>query len=96
MYCTDEMKSTKLQFFELMILKHYFITVILPTMNKNLPVGENKITFGEFLKFIGLWLLMATVQGSQYREYWSEQPISMFRGAPFHFFDFMRVEIDLM
>lgn len=88
-YCTDEMKFTKLQFFELMIPKHYFITVILPTMNKNLPAGEKNITYGEFLKFLGLRFLMATVQGPQYRDYWSEQPISMFRGAPFRFFDFM-------
>ncbi len=27
-YCTDEMKFTELQFFELMIPKHYFIIVI--------------------------------------------------------------------
>ena len=28
-YCTDEMEFTKLQYFELMIPKHYFIPIIL-------------------------------------------------------------------
>ena len=58
-------------------------------MNKNLPDGEKNVTYGEFLKFLELRFLMATVQGPQYRDYWSEQPISMFRGAPLCFFDFM-------
>ena len=87
--CVDELKFIKLQYFELMVPMHYFVTVILPTMNKNLPDGEKKITYGEFLKFLDLQFLMATVQGPQYRDYWSEQPISIFRGAPFQFFDFM-------
>ena len=43
-YCTDELRFSKLQYFELMIPKQYFITVILSTMNKNLPDGEKKIT----------------------------------------------------
>ena len=43
-YCTDEMKVTKLQYFELMIPKHNFITIILSKINKNLPAGEHKIT----------------------------------------------------
>ena len=43
-HCTNELRFTKLQYFELMIPKHYFITVILSTMNKNLPDGEKKIT----------------------------------------------------
>ena len=85
-YCADEMKFTKLQFFELKIPKCYFITIILPTIQKNLPAGEKKITYGEFLKFFGIWLLMATVQGPQNRDYWSEQPISMFREGPFCLF----------
>ena len=72
-----------------MIPKHYFIAVILSTMNMDLPAGEKKFTYGEFLKFLGLRFLMGTVQDPRYRDYWSEQPISMFRGAPFRFFDFM-------
>ena len=62
---------------------------MLSTMNKNLSVGKNKFIYGIFLKFLGLGFLMVTVQGPQYREYWSEKPISMFQGAPFRFFDFM-------
>jgi hypothetical protein len=58
-------------------------------MNKKLPPGVDQISYGKFLKFLGLRFLMATVQGPQYREYWSEQPIAMFKGAPFRFFDFM-------
>ena len=70
-YCTDKMRFSKLQFFELMVPKQYFITVMLDKMNKNLPVGVKQITYGEFLKFLGLWLLMAIIEGPQYQDYWS-------------------------
>ena len=63
-YCTDELRFTKLHYFELMVPKYYFITIILPTMKKNIPDGEKKITYVEFLKFLGLRFLMATVQGT--------------------------------
>ena len=68
-YCTDKMRFSKLQFFELMVPKQYFITVMLVKMNKNLPVREKRITYGEFLKFLGLRLLMATIEGLQYQDY---------------------------
>ena len=54
-YCTDEMRFRKLQFFELMFPKQYFITVMLVEMIKNLPLGEKRITYGEFLKFLAVY-----------------------------------------
>ena len=39
--------------------------VILPQTNNNLPGGEKNVTYGEFLQWIGLWLLMSTLIGPQ-------------------------------
>ncbi len=40
------------------------------------------VTDGKFLQWIGLWLLMATIQGPTWRGYWSNKPLSRFNGAP--------------
>lgn len=96
-YCTDEVKFSKLQYFEMMIPKQFIVDVMLVSMNQKIQPGADPISYGEFLKFLGLRFLMATVQGPQYREYWSEKPISMFVGAPFRIFDFMsRARFDII
>ena len=41
-YCTYKMRFSKLQFFELMVPKQFFITVMLVAMDKNLPMSERK------------------------------------------------------
>ncbi len=41
------------------------------------------MTYGDFLQWIGLWLLMATIQGPTQCKYWSNKLISRFKGAPF-------------
>ena len=58
-----------------------FITgVIIPETNKNLTTP---MSIGEFLTFIGLWLIMSTTQGCKQDEFWSSSPVSIFCGAPF-------------
>ena len=43
---------------------------------------REKLTYGEFLCWLGLWLLMATIIGPQRHEFWSLSLISVFEGAP--------------
>ena len=59
-------------------------TVILPHTNHNLPGGEKNVTYGEFLWWIGLWLLMLTLIGPQQHHFWTTQTIDMFSGALMH------------
>jgi Transposase IS4 len=61
-------------------------TVLLPATNKELN-DDNQLTYGEFLRWLGLWFVMATTEGCQRRDFWSTTPISMYEGAPFRFND---------
>lgn len=66
--------------FMTMIPWNYITTVLIPETNKQLATP---LTMGEFLKFVGLWLIMATTSGSKRDDFWSQKPISIFVGAPF-------------
>ena len=56
-------------------------------MNKN--ISGDPITYGELLKWIGLWVLMSTVDGSDRRSFWSTCDIDIFHGGPFRLTAFM-------
>jgi len=66
--------------FELLFPIHFLQHHIIATMNKDLG---HPVEHWEFLVFLGLWLLMATIQGPQRRDFWSKKPVSPFEGAPF-------------
>jgi hypothetical protein len=55
----------------------------------NSKIHGSPVTFGEFLRFLGLWLYMSTLSGFRRSDYWSSKPISMLEGAPYRFNDFM-------
>ena len=46
--------------------------------------GEGKVTYGEFLDWLGLWFLMGTIIGPPRHDFWSIAPITAFSGAPLH------------
>ena len=75
-----------LQLFQLMLPKTFLQQVVLPQTNLKLqrPVG-----YGEFLRWIGLWLMMATTHFDFRRDFWSRRHVSMYGGAPFRFNDLM-------
>ena len=56
--------------------------IILPQTNNNLPAGEKHIQYGEFLHWLGLWMLMGTPIGPQWHEFWATHTINAFHGAP--------------
>ena len=65
------------------------INLVIKCANKNLP-PENPIDRGEFLRFIGLWLLMSTIGGGfDKMEHWSSTAPSPENGAPFRFNEWM-------
>ena len=55
--------------------------MIIPQTNMGLS-GQDELMFGEFLHFLGLWLLMSTIIDPQRHEFWASYPIEAFHGAP--------------
>jgi len=72
--------------FEIFFPVQYIKTVMLPEMNKKL---EHAVTYGEFLRWIGLWFLMATIQGPARNDFWSTCPVDPFSPAPFRLSEYM-------
>ena len=56
---------SNLNLFEGLLFSSFIKTTILPQTNQNLPHGEKPILYGEFLCWIGLWMLMGTIISPQ-------------------------------
>lgn len=80
-------KPTRLQLFELFFPMEFVKTVIIIETNKQLQ--GKPLTYGEFLVFIGLWLMMSTIQGFHRRDFWSKKEIDLYDGAPYRFGEIM-------
>ena len=52
---------SNLNLFEGLFFLSFIKTTILPQTNQNLPHGKKPILYGEFLRWIGLWILMGTI-----------------------------------
>jgi hypothetical protein len=55
--------ATMLTMFLLFFPRRFMEDVILVQTNNNLKGGGAPVTFGEFLRFLGLWLYMSTLKG---------------------------------
>ena len=51
--------------------------------------GEEEVVYGEFLWWIGIWVLMSTVDGVDHCSFWSNKNVDAFDRAPFHLTTFM-------
>eukprot|EP00980_Cylindrotheca_fusiformis_P024084 scaffold11524_cov91-Cylindrotheca_fusiformis.AAC.3 len=85
---TPGIQPTTLQLFELFFMKDFLQNTILANINERLE-GENSLTYGEFLRWLGIWFLMATIQGPQRRDFWSTAKVDIFEGAPFRVNEWM-------
>ena len=74
------------QLFERLFPKQFIENMMIPTMNWKL---KNAVTYSEFLVWIGLWILMSTVDGSDHHGFWSNKDINIYEGAPFKLTSFM-------
>ena len=63
------------------------VLLIIEKVNDNID-GE-KVTYGAFLRWIGLWLLMLTVDGTDRHSFWSTKEVDPFDGAPFCLAEYM-------
>ena len=75
---------TRVQLFEHLF---YLKNVILRNINNN--IEGPKVTYGELLKWLGIWLLMETVIGPNRDGFFSSRPVNEFTAAPFRVVKFM-------
>ena len=61
-------KTTKLQLFQLFLFGYFIERVLLH--NENERIEGEKVSYGWFLVFIGVWIIIATIQGPYQREFW--------------------------
>ena len=83
-WINKSVEPTNLQIFEGLFFMSFIKSVILPQTNNNLPVGEKHVQYGEFLCWLGLWMLMGTLIGPQRHEFWATHTINAFHGTPLH------------
>lgn len=73
--------------FELFFPKTFIVEVMIPKMNSKLRCG--KLSYGEFLRFLGLWLVMGTVHNKSRQAFWQTNDVSIFHGVPFRLHKYM-------
>ena len=79
-----------LQVFEALFPITFLVAIVLDGTNKSLAEkGHESMDYGELLRFIGLWFLMATTHFGARSEFWSRTPPLPFSGAPFRLSDYM-------
>ena len=69
-----------LQLFDILFPKKWMIEVVLPKTREKL---DEPLTYGDLLRWIGLWLLMSTVDGSDHQSFRSNKNVNIFEGGPF-------------
>ena len=81
-----DMKPSIQQLFEMFFFKQYVEEIIIPQTNIHLWKEEHRpISYGEFLHWLGLWFLMATINGPDRPDFWSMGEVDCFIGALLRF-----------
>ena len=82
-HLNNEPKTNDLLEWFIFFLPWDFFRSTIITATKNIIEGS-PVSEGEFIRYLGIWLLMATVHsGTCRRSFWSLDPINPFEGAPF-------------
>ena len=81
------MALSKVQVFELFLPKEYIESILIPETNTK--IEGPPLLYGEFLQWIELQLVMATIQGFQRRDFWASKAIDTYETAPYRFNDIM-------
>ena len=63
--------------------RDYLENIVLRATNENIEDENGEVTFGELLRFIGIWFFLATTSGFPRRDFFSSHPISVKFGAPY-------------
>ena len=78
-----DMKPTIQQLFKMFFFKPYVVGIIIPQTNISLQEEKHcPVHYGEFLHWLGLWFLMATINSPEHTDFWSMGEVDCFIGAP--------------
>jgi hypothetical protein len=76
--------------FEHLFPSEFLTTTILHQTNLSLRyIKKPPLSYGEFLRWIGLWFFMATTAFQDHREFWSSSQVSELEGVPFRLNKYM-------
>ena len=71
-------------------MKQYTEGIIIPQTNIFLRKEKHHpVSYGEFLRWLGLWFLMATINSRDRPDFWSMGEVDCFIGAPLRLVSFM-------
>ena len=84
---TPDIEPTNLQLLCLFFFRYVIHRVLLHNINSRIEV--EKASYSQFLVFIGLWIMMATIQGTSPRDFWLAKKTDLLEGAPFHVSDYI-------
>ena len=85
----------RIDYFLLFFPVDYVKDKMLAEMNKKIRKGRPQITWWEYLRWLGIWELLATTEGHSRSAFWRKDvtcdyaPDHRFEGAPFRLFDLM-------
>ena len=84
-------KPSLFNMFVLFFFMLFVKDVIMFTTNMCLTVNgvHHKLSYGEFLQWIGIWLLMSMLHGLDHATFWSLLEINLFQGALWQLTDLM-------
>ena len=55
----------------------------------NTKINSDLVTYGEFLQWIGLWVMVSTVAGTDCQSFWSTHDLDIFQGCFFTLLNYM-------
>ena len=84
---TDPTNFNRVQLFELLFVTKYIKDVIIPNINQNIS-GE-RVTYGGFFRWLGLWFLISTVIGPSQDSFFFSQMCNEISEAPFQVSQYM-------
>ena len=70
------------------VLPKQLLQNVIDIVNEKMD-GDEEVVYGEFIWWIGIWVLMSTVDGVDRHSFWSTKNVDAFDGAPFHLTPFM-------
>jgi hypothetical protein len=81
---------THVNMFLLFLPTTFFKDCILKQMNDSIAKnGGSHVSWGEFLRWIGILLYMSTITGFKRRDFWSLKPVNVYDGIPYRFSEWM-------
>jgi Transposase IS4 len=84
---TSDLSQSLVNLFDILFPKQFVEDVILVKASQQTKLGP--ISYGEFLRFLGVFFLVGTIEGPDRRQFFASEDVNVFTGAPFRVRAFM-------